>query len=46
MASGGAGAVLTGVLAGIRAGPTVVDFCPSDLRRGSWVEISLLPEKL
>ena len=39
MASGGAGAVVTGVLAGILAGPTVVAFGPAKLRRGSQVHI-------
>ena len=34
MASGGGGAVATGVLAGVPAGPTVVTFGPADLRRG------------
>ena len=37
MASDGNGAVATGVLAGITAGPTVVAFGPADLRHGSRV---------
>ena len=40
MASGGAGAVATGVLAGIPAGPIVVAFDPADIRQGSRVGIS------
>ena len=40
MAGGGSGAVATGVLAGIPAGPTVVAFGPADLWSGSWVGIS------
>ena len=37
MDSGGAWAVMAGVLAGIPAGPTVVVFKPAYVRRGSWV---------
>ena len=40
MASGGSGAVATGVLAGIPAGPTVVTFDPSDVGRGIRVGIA------
>ena len=40
MAGGGAGAVTTGVLAGIPAGTTVVAFGPADLWCGSRVGIS------
>ena len=40
MANGGAGAVATGVLAGIPAGPIVVAFDPADARRGSRVGIA------
>ena len=40
MASGGAGEVATGVLAGISSGPTIVAVDPADVRRGSWVGIA------
>ena len=40
MASGGGGAVATGVLAGIPAGPTEVTFDPDDVGRGSRVGIA------
>ena len=45
MASIGDGEVATGVLADIPVGPTVVDFDPSDVKQGSWIEISYLAEK-
>ena len=40
MDSGESGAVATGVLASIPAGPTVLVFGPADLERGSRVWIS------
>ena len=40
MASGRAGEVVPGVIAGIPAGPTEVAFGPANLRRGSQVGIS------
>ena len=45
MASGEAGAVATGVFAGIPAGPTLVAFDPSDVRQGSRVVIAYLAAK-
>ena len=43
MASGGSGAVMTGMFAGIPACPTVVSFGPSDLWRRRCAWISYLP---
>ena len=40
MASGRAGAVPTGVLEVIPAGPTIVAFDPADVKRGSWFVIA------